>query len=58
MPTYEYRCKTCTQTATLVTSIREKLKIPTCAKCKKEMIRLYSPASVVFKSKGFYLTGD
>ena len=58
MPSYDYRCKTCSTRATLVTSIKEKLDIPKCGKCNTEMVRLYVPASVVFKGKGFYSTGD
>lgn len=54
MPSYEYKCAECGETATLVTRITEQLIIPVCFKCKVEMKRDYRFGSVQFKGSGFY----
>jgi putative FmdB family regulatory protein len=56
MPTYDYKCRDCNNTATLITSIHEEIKIPICAKCKQDMIRDYKSPGVSFTGSGFYTT--
>jgi putative FmdB family regulatory protein len=56
MPTYDYKCGDCDNTATLITSIREEIKIPICAKCKHDMVRDYGSPSISFTGSGFYTT--
>ena len=54
MPTYDFKCRTCEQSATLITGIDRELMIPRCVKCKTDMVRDYGLLSVRFKGKGFY----
>ena len=55
MPTYHFRCEACSKTTT------EKLpfgstEIPSCATCKKPMVKVIVPPMVHFKGSGFYKT--
>ena len=54
MPAYDYRCKTCDNNVTIVTSIKETIETPACAKCAELMVRQYSVGAVTFKGPGFY----
>jgi putative FmdB family regulatory protein len=54
MPTYDYKCRTCDQSATLITGINRELMIPRCVKCQTEMVRDFGSPAVKFKGKGFY----
>lgn len=54
MPTYDFKCRTCDNNATLITAIDRELMIPICAKCKTEMVRDYGVLAVQFKGSGFY----
>lgn len=56
MPAYDYKCKSCEQTATLAIRLQEEIQIPICSKCKSEMVRDYRFGSVAFRGKGFYST--
>lgn len=56
MPTYDYKCRDCDATATLITSIREELKTPICSNCKLDMVRDYGSPAIGFKGSGFYST--
>ena len=58
MPTYDYKCRTCDQSATLVTAINRELSIPICSHCKAEMVRDYGSPSVKFTGSGFYSTDN
>ena len=58
MPTYDYKCRTCDQSATLITAINRELSIPICSHCKAEMVRDYGSPAVRFKGKGFYSTDN
>ena len=56
MPTYDYKCRDCTFTVSVATSITEELKTPICVKCKAELVRDYGLQAVTFKGQGFYTT--
>jgi len=51
MPLYEYQCRACRTSAVF----KETYDAP-CAECGGEMARVFSPAGIVFKGSGFYLT--
>ena len=55
MPLYEYQCRTCKKTAEVRHGFKETFDDP-CAECGGEMARVFSPAGIVFKGSGFYLT--
>ena len=55
MPLYEYQCRACGKTAEVRHGFKETFEDP-CAECGGEMARVYSPAGIVFKGSGFYLT--
>jgi len=55
MPLYEYRCRACGKTAEVRHGFKETFEEP-CAECGGEMARVFSPAGIVFKGSGFYLT--
>ena len=55
MPTYEYRCKECSQTVSVNHSMSE-LKTPKCLACLTFMHRVYEVNAVTFKGRGFYTT--
>jgi putative FmdB family regulatory protein len=54
MPNYDYKCRTCENKATIMTSIKDEIKLPICAACKAEMVRDYGVLGVSFKGGGFY----
>ena len=56
MPTYDFKCRDCDNTATLITSIRDELKIPICANCKLDMVRDFGAPAIGFRGSGFYTT--
>lgn len=56
MPTYDYKCRDCTFTATITTGIKETLNVPVCVSCKLELVRDYGIQAVTFKGSGFYST--
>ena len=53
MPSYDYKCKTCDNTTTLIIGIKEQAQTPICANCKAEMVRSYGIAAVKFKGSGW-----
>jgi putative FmdB family regulatory protein len=55
MPLYEYQCRSCAKTAEVRHGFKETFD-DKCAACGGEMARVYSPAGIVFKGSGFYLT--
>lgn len=55
MPLYEYQCRSCGKTADVRHGFKETFE-GTCEACQGEMARVYSPAGIVFKGSGFYLT--
>ena len=54
MPKYGYKCRTCDNCTSLMTSIKDEVKIPICAGCKAEMVRDYGVAAIKFNGGGFY----
>jgi putative FmdB family regulatory protein len=56
MPTYDYKCRDCSFTASISTGINTEVKIPICGKCKIDLVRDYGIQSVSFKGSGFYTT--
>jgi putative FmdB family regulatory protein len=55
LPLYEYQCRACRKTAEVRHGFKETYDAA-CAECGGEMARVYSPAGIVFKGSGFYLT--
>lgn len=55
MPLYEYQCRSCLKTADVRHGFKETFD-GKCDACGGEMARVYSPAGIVFKGSGFYLT--
>lgn len=55
MPLYDYRCRACSK----VTEVRHgfgDVHQDACPECGGELARVFSPAGIVFKGSGFYLT--
>jgi putative FmdB family regulatory protein len=55
LPLYEYQCRSCQKTADIRHGFKETFD-GKCEACGGEMARVYSPAGIVFKGSGFYLT--
>jgi putative FmdB family regulatory protein len=55
LPLYEYQCRSCQKTADVRHGFKETFD-GKCEHCGGEMARVYSPAGIVFKGSGFYLT--
>lgn len=55
MPLYEYQCRSCQKRADVRHGFKETFD-GKCEHCGGEMARVYSPAGIVFKGSGFYLT--
>ena len=54
MPIYEYKCAACGATADVQHGFRESHEEP-CAQCGGKMVRVFTPAGIVFKGSGFYV---
>lgn len=58
MPVYTYHCDNCEHEFEKYQSFSENA-LTTCPNCKKKFLRkVYKPALVVFKGKGFYVTDN
>ena len=56
MPMYTYHCENCDHEFEKYQSFSED-SLTTCPNCKQEtLLKVYKPALVVFKGKGFYVT--
>jgi len=55
MPIYEYQCEKCLREFELRRSFRENGEV-VCPECTGEARRIYSPAPIIFKGSGFYVT--
>jgi putative FmdB family regulatory protein len=55
MPTYEYICRSCTVSKSIVKPITEAVVAQVCDKCDLTMARLYQLGAVTFKGAGFYV---
>lgn len=53
MPSYDYFCKGCDNTTTLVVGIKEELKAPICIDCKAEMVRSFGVTAIKFNGSGW-----
>ena len=53
MPTYAYECDGCKESVTIVRSITDTEKKPTCVQCGKTMSRDYKVTGVSFKGNGW-----
>ncbi|GAC1654278.1 MAG: hypothetical protein NVS9B12_04800 [Vulcanimicrobiaceae bacterium] len=55
MPLYDYQCSNCKE----ITEVRhgfDDAHTDPCPKCAGPLMRLFNPASIVFKGSGFYIT--
>jgi putative FmdB family regulatory protein len=55
LPIYEYQCRACGEVADVRHGFDEK-NSEVCPKCGGELARRFSPAGIVFKGSGFYVT--
>ena len=55
MPVYEYKCGDCTHRFELRCGFNDEPEA-SCPECKGKARRVFSPACVVFKGAGFYIT--
>jgi putative FmdB family regulatory protein len=53
MPTYDYRCTECDQTATVSVKITENPSVPVCVACGVTMVRVFGLGAVTFKGTGW-----
>lgn len=54
MALYEYKCKSCNASETIVRGITDKETIVVCKACNIPLNRVYSSVGVSFKGSGFY----
>jgi putative FmdB family regulatory protein len=55
LPLYDYRCRACSKVTEVRHGFRE-AHDAVCPDCGGELARVFSPAGIVFKGSGFYLT--
>lgn len=55
MPTYEYVCRECGQHLEVFQSFRDEA-LTTCNSCQGQLRKVFSPAGILFKGSGFYVT--
>ena len=55
MPLYDYRCRACSKVTEVRHNFRE-AHDSVCPDCGGELARVFTPAGIVFKGSGFYLT--
>ena len=55
MPLYDYRCRDCSKVTEVRHAFREAHQA-VCPACGGELARVFTPAGIVFKGSGFYLT--
>jgi len=55
MPLYDYRCSQCGHVVEVRHGFDETYREP-CPHCASALIRVFNPASIVFKGSGFYVT--
>lgn len=53
MPTFSYKCLTCSLKITVIRSIKDKESFPVCVNCATETIRDYETPAVTFKGTGW-----
>lgn len=55
MPTYQYRCKECSNDLEVVQKFTD-ASLTECPRCRGELRKVYNAVGVVFKGSGFYAT--
>jgi putative FmdB family regulatory protein len=55
LPLYDYQCRSCKKTIEVRHGFKETFD-DACAECGGEMARVFTPAPILFKGSGFYLT--
>ena len=55
MPVYEYCCDSCMHRFELKRSFSDNSAV-TCPKCSNGVRQIFSPAPIIFKGSGFYVT--
>src|SRR5688500_12675452 len=55
MPTYEYRCRSCSEHHEVVQSFKDE-PLTVCPACSGELRKVFSPIGIAFKGSGFYRT--
>jgi putative FmdB family regulatory protein len=55
MPIYEYCCDSCLHRFELKRSFSDNSTV-TCPRCSSSVRQVYSPAPIIFKGSGFYVT--
>ena len=55
MPLYDYKCTKCNHIFEVMQKISEE-PLKFCPQCKGPIKRLISPAGIIFKGSGFYVT--
>jgi putative FmdB family regulatory protein len=55
LPLYDYRCRDCSKVTEVRHAFREAHQA-VCPACGGELARVFTPAGIVFKGSGFYLT--
>lgn len=58
MPKYEYKCKACGLSETVVRGISDEEVVPQCGSCNIPLNRVYSSIGVTFNGGGFYSTDN
>jgi putative FmdB family regulatory protein len=53
MPIYDYKCNTCDLKMSVIRKIDEPDRIPLCANCVKDLVRVYDAPGVTFKGTGW-----
>ncbi len=56
MPIYEYECERCALRFELKRRFSEDGGNPCCPRCRGKVRGLFSPAAIVFKGSGFYVS--
>lgn len=55
MPTYEYACRDCGDHLEIVQSFKDE-PLSVCGTCGGTLRKVFSPAGIIFKGSGFYVT--
>lgn len=55
MPTYEYACRDCGHHLEVVQSFRDE-RLTECPRCEGSLRKVFSPAGIIFKGSGYYVT--
>jgi putative FmdB family regulatory protein len=56
IPIYDYQCKDCKTSASVIANIKDSVDDPECEKCGNAMSRNFNFGAVTFNGPGFYRT--